>query len=205
MSRDIAPDAVAQAATWRHCRRARTCAILIIDKDKASAEAKESAMVQTVSVGHHDSLQMRDYTADEIAEALCIQRSAFLRDGPPIAAVRRNRIDRLAALTFENADALADAMRQDFGNRPLEATIFSDIFSSLTDISFIRRNVMKWMKARDAMGVLRAVGVRTRVQAQPLGVVGVVAPWNFPVLLLTLPATAAFAAGNPGLVKASDN
>jgi coniferyl-aldehyde dehydrogenase len=161
-------------------------------------------MVQTVSVGHHDSFQMRDYTADEIAEALCMQRGAFLRDGPAMAAVRRNRIDRLAALTFENADVLADAMRQDFGNRPLEATIFSDIFSSLTDISFIRRNVKKWMKARDAMGVLRAVGVRTRVQAQPLGVVGVVAPWNFPVLLLTLPATAAFAAGNRVMMKASE-
>jgi coniferyl-aldehyde dehydrogenase len=161
-------------------------------------------MVQMVSVEHHDSLQMRDYTADEIAEALCIQRGAFLRDGPPTASVRQDRIDRLAALTFENADALADAMRQDFGNRPIEATIFSDIFSSLTDISFIRRNVKKWMKARDAMGVLRAVGVRTRVQAQPLGVVGVVAPWNFPVLLLTLPATAAFAAGNRVMMKASE-
>jgi coniferyl-aldehyde dehydrogenase len=147
---------------------------------------------------------MREYTADEIAEALGIQRVAFLRDGPPTAAVRRNRIDRLAALTFENADALGDAMRQDFGNRPIQATIFSDIFSSLTDISFIRRNVKKWMKARDAMGVLRAVGVRTRVQAQPLGVVGVVAPWNFPVLLLTLPATAAFAAGNRVMMKASE-
>jgi len=161
-------------------------------------------MVDTVSVRHHDRTQTRDYTADEIAEALCIQRGAFLRDGPPMAAVRQNRIDRLSALTFENADALADAMRQDFGNRPIQTTIFSDIFSSLTDISFIRRNVKKWMKARDAMGVLRAVGVRTRVQAQPLGVVGVVAPWNFPVLLLTLPATAAFAAGNRVMMKASE-
>jgi hypothetical protein len=74
MSRDMASDVVAQAATWCHCRRAGTCAILITDKDEVSAEAKESAMVQTVSVGHHDSLQMRDYTADEIAEALCMQR-----------------------------------------------------------------------------------------------------------------------------------
>ena len=58
-------------------------------------------MVQTVSVGHHDRTRMRDYTADEIAEALRIQRGAFLRDGPPTAAVRQNRIDRLAALTFD--------------------------------------------------------------------------------------------------------
>jgi coniferyl-aldehyde dehydrogenase len=81
-------------------------------------------MVQTVSVGHHDRTRMHDYTADEIAEALRIQRGAFLRDGPPTAAVRQNRIDRLAALTFENADALGDAMRQDFGNRPIPTTIF---------------------------------------------------------------------------------
>ena len=162
-------------------------------------------MVQPVSVEHLDRKQMRDYTADEIADALRVQRIGFLRDGPPTAAVRQNRIDRLAALTLENVDAISDAMRQDFGNRPVQAAIVSDLLGSVTDVAFIRRNLVKWMKARDTMGVLRAVGVRTRVQAQPLGVVGVVAPWNFPVLLLTQPATAAFAAGNRVMMKASEN
>jgi coniferyl-aldehyde dehydrogenase len=161
-------------------------------------------MVQPVSVELPDGKQMRDYTTDEIADALRVQRNGFLRDGPPTAAVRQNRIDRLAALTLENVETISDAMREDFGNRPVQAAIISDLLGSLSDVAFIRRNLVKWMKARDTMGVLRAVGVRTRVQAQPLGVVGVVAPWNFPVLLLTQPATAAFAAGNRVMMKASE-
>src|SRR5882757_6291117 len=163
-----------------------------------------AAMVQPVSLELPDGTQMRDYTADEIADALRVQRTGFLRDGPPTVAVRQNRIDRLAALTLENVETISDAMRQDFGNRPVQAAIISDLLGSLSDVAFIRRNLVKWMKARDTMGVLRAVGVRTRVQAQPLGVVGVVAPWNFPVLLLILPATAAFAAGNRVMMKASE-
>jgi coniferyl-aldehyde dehydrogenase len=161
-------------------------------------------MAQAIDVGHYDRMPMRDFTADEIADIIGMQRAAFLRDGPPTVAVRRNRIDRLAALTFENADEIADAMRQDFGNRPVQGAILADILGSIGDVSFIRRNLKKWMKARDTMSLTRAFGVRTRVVAQPLGVVGVVAPWNFPVLLLTQPATAAFAAGNRVVMKASE-
>jgi coniferyl-aldehyde dehydrogenase len=161
-------------------------------------------MVRAVDVVNRDRPTMCDFTADEIAAAIDVQRTAFLRDGPPTVAVRRNRIDRLAALTLENADAFAHAMSQDFGNRPIPAAIVSDILGSITDVALIRRKLKKWMKPRDTMRLTRAVGVRTRVQARPLGVVGVVAPWNFPVLLLTQPATAAFAAGNRVMMKASE-
>lgn len=158
-------------------------------------------MGHTVDMEHDGRVRMTEDTAEDIAEGLRVQRAAFLRDGPPTAAVRRDRIDRLAALTFENAEAFGEAMRRDFGNRPVETSIMADIVASVSDAAFIRRNLAKWMKAREAMGVLRPIGVRTRVQAQPLGVVGVVAPWNFPVLLLTGPATAAFAAGNRVMMK----
>jgi coniferyl-aldehyde dehydrogenase len=161
-------------------------------------------MVHTTDVGQRDRSPMRDFTRAEIAETIRVQRAAFLRDGPPTVAVRRHRIDRLAALTFENADEIADTIRQDFGNRPVSAAILADILGSVGDVAFIRRNLKKWMKPRDAMPLMRAFGVRTRVAAQPLGVVGVVAPWNFPVVLLTQPATAAFAAGNRVVMKASE-
>jgi coniferyl-aldehyde dehydrogenase len=76
---------------------------------------------------------MRTFSAAEIAEALRVQRAAFLRDGPPPLALRRNRIDRLAALAFENADAIADAVSRDFGNRPHQTTVFCDILGILTE------------------------------------------------------------------------
>src|SRR5260370_5954361 len=161
-------------------------------------------MAQAVSVAERDPWPLRDFPANEIAAALHVQRSAFLRDGPPTVAVRRDRIDRLAALTLENADEFTHAMSQDFGNRSIHAATVSDILGSITDVALIRRNLKKWMKPRDIMPAMRAMGVRTRVQARPLGVVGVVAPWNFPVLLLTQPASAAFAAGNRVMMKASE-
>jgi coniferyl-aldehyde dehydrogenase len=161
-------------------------------------------MAQAVSVADQERSPMRDFTADQIAAALHVQRTAFLCDGPPTVAVRRDRIDRLAALTLENADEFTQAMSEDFGNRSIQAATLSDILGSVTDVAHIRRNVKKWMKPRDILPLTRAMGIRTRVQARPLGVVGVVAPWNFPVLLLTQPATAAFAAGNRVMMKASE-
>src|SRR5258708_20700000 len=98
-------------------------------------------MVQPISLEHLDRKQMRDYTADEIADALRAQRIGFLRDGPPTVAVRQNRIDRLAALTLENVDTISDAMRKDFGNRPVQAAAISDLLGSLSDVAFIRRNL----------------------------------------------------------------
>ena len=66
-----------------------------------------------------DSPGMREFSAAEITEALRIQRAAFLRDGPPSLALRRNRMDRISALSFENVDG--DRRRDERGLRhPLE-------------------------------------------------------------------------------------
>ena len=152
----------------------------------------------------HAEVSLREFTADDIAEFIRIQRKAFLRDGPPSLALRRNRMDRLSALTYENRGALAEAIRLDFGNRPIEFSTLWDVVAALGDFAHLRRNLGKWTRPRSVMGAARPLGLRTRVQAQPLGVVGIMAPWNFPVHLLISPATAAFAAGNRVLLKASE-
>jgi coniferyl-aldehyde dehydrogenase len=149
-------------------------------------------------------VSLREWTADDIAEAHRVQREAFLSDGPPSLAVRRNRMDRLSALSFENRDAIAEAIRLDFGHRPVEISTLWDVVAALSDFAHIRRNLGKWMKARPVMNAARPLGLRTRVQAQPLGVVGIMAPWNLPVHLLICPATAALAAGNRVLLKPSE-
>jgi coniferyl-aldehyde dehydrogenase len=149
-------------------------------------------------------ISLRECTADDIAEAHRIQREAFLRDGPPSLAVRRNRMDRLSALTYEHREAIVEAIRLDFGHRPVEISTLWDVVAALSDFAHIRRNLGKWMKARPVMSAARPLGLRTRVQAQPLGVVGIMAPWNLPVHLLICPATAALAAGNRVLLKPSE-
>ncbi|HUL98273.1 MAG TPA: coniferyl aldehyde dehydrogenase [Mycobacterium sp.] len=149
-------------------------------------------------------VSLRECTADDIAEAHRVQREAFLRDGPPSLAVRRNRMDRLSALTYEHREAIVEAIRLDFGHRPVEISTLWDVVAALSDFAHIRRNLGKWMKARPVMSAARPLGLRTRVQAQPLGVVGIMAPWNLPVHLLICPATAALAAGNRVLLKPSE-
>lgn len=150
------------------------------------------------------SLDIREFTAAEIADALRVQQAAFLRDGPPSLALRRNRMDRLSALVFENAAAFAETLCADFGTRSRQTTAFFDVAGTLSDFAYIRRNLGRWMKPRTVMGVARPLGLHTTVQAHPLGVVGIVAPWNTPVNLSVMPATAALAAGNRVLLKAPE-
>ncbi|MDT5078944.1 MAG: coniferyl-aldehyde dehydrogenase [Mycobacterium sp.] len=148
-----------------------------------------------------DTAGMREFGVAELAEALQIQRTAFLRDGPPSLALRRNRMDRVSALAFENAEAIADALNADFGTRPTQTTNFMDVLASVSDFAHIRRNLGRWMKPRTVMGIGRPLGLRTSVQAHPLGVVGIAVPWNGPIVLSVMPATAAFAAGNRVMIK----
>ena len=149
----------------------------------------------------YDPTGMRECGTAELAEALEIQRAAFLRDGPPSLALRRNRMDRMSALAFENADAIADAMNADFGTRSPQITMVMEVLGSVSDFAHIRRNLHRWMKPRPVMRIGRPLGLRTTVQAHPLGVVGIVVAWNGPVVLAVMAATAAFAAGNRVLIK----
>lgn len=141
---------------------------------------------------------------DPMATALQRQRTAFLADGPADAALRRNRIDRLLALVLDNADAFVDAMCDDFGTRPKTGSLFTEIMGMISVIEHTRSHVGQWMKPQRLMRPARAFGLRAEVEPSPLGVVGIIGPWNFPLNLVILPATAAFAAGNRVMIKMSE-
>jgi coniferyl-aldehyde dehydrogenase len=132
------------------------------------------------------------------------QRQAFMEDGPPSAAVRRNRIDRLMALVLDNTDAFVDAMAADFGTRSKAATLFTEVIGMISVIEHTRSHVTQWMRATKLMRVSRLGGLRAEVQPSPLGVVGIIGPWNFPLNLVVLPAATAFAAGNRVMIKMSE-
>ncbi|PRC43264.1 coniferyl aldehyde dehydrogenase, partial [Mycobacterium sp. ITM-2017-0098] len=120
------------------------------------------------------------------------------------AALRRNRIDRLLALVLDNADAFVDAMAQDFGTRPKAGSLFTEIMGMISVIEHTRAHVRQWMRPSKLMRPARAFGLRAEVEPSPLGVVGIIGPWNFPLNLVILPASAAFAAGNRVMIKMSE-
>ncbi|MEU1981078.1 coniferyl aldehyde dehydrogenase [Nocardia sp. NPDC019395] len=132
------------------------------------------------------------------------QRRAFLREGPPSAAVRRDRIDRLIAMVLDNTDAYVDALVADFGTRSRTGILFAEIMGMLTAIEYVRSHLTRWMRPRRPDRLARLYGIRAEVQPCPLGVVGIVGPWNFPLNLVILPAATAFAAGNRVMIKMSE-
>ncbi|MDQ2638182.1 MAG: aldehyde dehydrogenase family protein, partial [Actinomycetota bacterium] len=144
-----------------------------------------------------------DDPSPALRDLLDAQRCDFLAAGPPSAALRRDRIDRLILLLTENADEFSAALHADFGNRPHAVNLLSDVVGILPDIKATRRHLEAWMRPqRVRSGLL--MGMPTVVEKKPLGVVGVIGPWNFPISLVVQPAASAFAAGNRVMIKFSE-
>jgi coniferyl-aldehyde dehydrogenase len=132
------------------------------------------------------------------------QRRSFIAEGPPSVAVRRNRIDRLLALVLDNTDAFVEAMAADYGTRSKPASLFTEVVGMIGVIEHTRSQLAQWMQPTKLMRAGRLFGLRAEIESAPLGVVGIIGPWNFPLNLVVLPAAAAFAAGNRVMIKMSE-
>jgi coniferyl-aldehyde dehydrogenase len=139
-----------------------------------------------------------------LGAAFAAQRAAFARDMNPSLAIRRDRLDRLLAFTTTRRDDIAAAIAADFGHRSLHETDFADIFAVLSAVRHTRRHLPQWMKARRVATPPHLWPATSEVIRQPLGVVGVISPWNYPLQLALLPAAAALAAGNRVMLKPSE-
>jgi coniferyl-aldehyde dehydrogenase len=139
-------------------------------------------------------------------DLLAAQRASFMAELPVSHAVRKDRLKRAAAMMRENADAFCDALSEDFGHRSREQSMLTDVAASVTAITHAIKNLDKWAK-RDKRAVqfpLGLLGARAWVEYQPKGVVGVISPWNFPIVLVMSPLAGIFAAGNRAMVKTSE-
>lgn len=131
-------------------------------------------------------------------------KQAHMADPNPDYATRKARLDRLEVALLRFADQLMAAMTQDFSHRsPSEAGTF-DVTIPLGDIRMNRRHLRRWMRPRRYPMPKHLLPARGRVLPQPKGVVGVIAPWNFPVYLAIGPVAAALAAGNRVMLKPSE-
>ena len=138
---------------------------------------------------------------------LARQREAFLRDGPPPAEVRIDRIDRCIGLLVDHQDAIAAAIDQDFGCRPALLSKFTDVSASIEPLKQVRGQLRRWMRPerrRTTPAIIGWIGGSAEIQPQPLGVVGLIAPWNFPVNMVFAPLACMLAAGNRCLIKPSE-
>ncbi|MFM2044632.1 MAG: coniferyl aldehyde dehydrogenase [Pseudomonadota bacterium] len=142
--------------------------------------------------------------AQKLNTLLATQRTAYLDQGPLTVTRRLDALHKLSRSLLKYQEALVDAVRQDFGHRSPHETKLADIYPVLAGIRHTRRHFRSWMKPRRrAVDMIFWPG-RNRVLYQPLGVVGIISPWNYPVQLTLAPLTAAIAAGNRVLVKPSE-
>jgi coniferyl-aldehyde dehydrogenase len=136
--------------------------------------------------------------------ALTAQRRAFDAERMPSEAVRRDRLQRLLGMTRQHGEALAAAMAQDFGHRARQESLLADLFTVESAARHALKRLRRWMKTRRVETPLHFLPGRNVLMRQPLGVVGIVAPWNYPYYLAMAPAVAALAAGNRVLIKPSE-
>ena len=134
------------------------------------------------------------------------QRRAFMDALPVGLAVRKDRLARAVAMISDNAGRFCDALSEDFGHRSREQSMITDIAASVASLNHARRHVARWMRAerKPVLFPLGLLGARGRIEYQPKGVVGVIAPWNFPVNLVMTPLAGILAAGNRAMVKTSE-
>jgi coniferyl-aldehyde dehydrogenase len=135
------------------------------------------------------------------------QRAAYLKDGPPSAEIRVDRLNRCIGILIDHQDEIADALNKDFGSRAPQLSKFTDVAGSIGPLKHARDNLKKWMKIEKRTptpAILGWFGAKAEVHFQPLGVIGVISPWNFPVNLTFTPLAGIIAAGNRCLIKPSE-
>lgn len=133
------------------------------------------------------------------------QRQAYALDPMPSAEQRITDLKRLRQLLVSEQEALIQAINQDFSNRSRNETLIAELLPSLHGIDYACKRIRRWMKpSRRSVGIAFQPA-SAKVIYQPLGVVGIIVPWNYPLFLAIGPLTGALAAGNRVLIKMSES
>ena len=145
-----------------------------------------------------------DATKIDLTGTLKTLKNSFNKVPFPDIKQRQQDLRSLKALLLDNQDALIQAMGQDFGNRSSDDSKIGDILTTVQGINYSLAHIKKWMKPSKRHLSLLLQPASARVEYQPLGVVGIIVPWNYPVFLGLGPLTAALSAGNKSMIKMSE-
>ena len=150
--------------------------------------------------------RMTDPTVSTLADTLARQRRAYRLAPVPTLDERRQDLLALQRFVREHTDAICDAISADYGHRSRHETLLAEIIPVTDGIDDALKHLRQWTRPQRRSIDRRLFGLASnRVVPQPVGVVGVIVPWNFPLNLSLVPLTAIFAAGNRAMVKMSEN
>ncbi|MFZ2507331.1 MAG: coniferyl aldehyde dehydrogenase [Steroidobacteraceae bacterium] len=151
----------------------------------------------------HDPNRLVAHPA-QLSQAFALQRRAFDAESFPSIATRRDRLDRLRRMLRANDAAIRDAIGADFGSRAHQETLFFELFTSVDGIGYARRRLRRWMRTERRSVAWWSLPGSARLMRQPLGAIGIIVSWNYPLYLAASPLTAALAAGNRVMLKMSE-
>ena len=134
------------------------------------------------------------------------QQQATIEQGAVSLETRIDRMDRSISQLIKYSDKLCDAMSSDFGHRSLQFSKMFDVAAGVGPMQHAKKHTKQWMRTekRKTMFPLSLFGAKSRVEYQPLGTIGIISPWNFPVNLTFGPLANAFGAGNRAMIKPSE-
>ncbi len=139
-----------------------------------------------------------------LSRILSRQRAAFDRDGEPSLAQRKADLRKLKTAVLARRSEIEAALNADFGNRSAYETRIMELVPIVQTINYLRRNLKAWMRPERRRVAIHFTGTRAYVVQQPLGVVGIISPWNYPLSLALIPLATALAAGNRVMLKPSE-
>ncbi|MFZ3183155.1 MAG: coniferyl aldehyde dehydrogenase [Pseudomonas sp.] len=145
-------------------------------------------------------------TIARMQAVLARQQAAFLADGPASAELRIARIDRVIALLIDNQARLCEALASDFSWRSHDQSLLADVLLPVRGLQYARANVRRWMRPERRRTELHGglLGAKAEIHYQPLGTVGIISPWNFPIAIALGPLAEVLAAGNRAMLSFSD-
>lgn len=134
------------------------------------------------------------------------QKLAHIREGAPGPELRIDRINRAIGLIVDYQDEICSALSADFGHRSTDQSIMSDVVGCLGGLKEAKKQLRKWMRPdqRSSTFPFNLAGGKSRVEYQPLGTVGLITPWNFPMAMTFSPLAGIFSAGNRVMMKPSE-
>lgn len=142
--------------------------------------------------------------AHDMRVVLNRQRSAFLNEGPPMLSQRRADLLKLKSLVLGHQKEIVAALHEDFGHRASHETAIMEVMPLVQAINYQHGHLRRWMRPEKRSVPMHFQPGRAWIKYQPLGVVGIMSPWNYPLQLALLPLATAIAAGNRALIKPSE-
>lgn len=139
-----------------------------------------------------------------LREILSAQRAAFNKSPNPSWSSRKKKLETLGKAIKENETNFINAICQDFGHRATEETLIAECLVIQGGINHAIKHTPKWMRVRKAPTALQFLPAKNRILPQPLGVVGIMSPWNYPLQLAIMPLIGALGAGNRAMLKPSE-